>query len=205
MGNTQVQQMWFDVTATHPWKTVTIAMTRDTHQGVGSHAVLHNFDIIWHCMSWNVKRHNEVSGKLIRLLTTLNSPRHCREGCKAHFGGHQASQRLKLSFQVCQRDGRLVTFLLNKCLQCSCDELILVFWKQTLHRNLWSVSVRYKVHTARYRRHYTHFLCHSMKKATVWNVCIKSFYNFSKWFLPWRLLEEPHMDRLNLMETEVHG
>ena len=42
MGNTQPQQMWFDVT----WKMVTIAMTRDTHQGVDSHAVLHNFDII---------------------------------------------------------------------------------------------------------------------------------------------------------------
>lgn len=95
-------------------------------------------------MSWNAKRHNEVSGKLIRLLTALNSPSQCGEGCEAHFGGHQASQRLKLSFQFCQRDGRLVTLPLNKCLQCFCDELVLVFCKQTLHRNLWSASGRYQ-------------------------------------------------------------
>ena len=142
MGNTKPQHMWFDVTVPHPWKMVTTATARDTHQGVDAHAVLYNFDIIWHCMSWNVKRHNEVGGKLIRLLTTMNSPRQCGEGCKANFGGHQASQRLKLSFQVHQRDGRLVTLLLNKCLQCCCNELIFVFCKQTLNRNLWSVSGR---------------------------------------------------------------
>ena len=220
-------------------------------------------------MSWNVKWHNEVRGKLIRLLTTLNSPRHRGEGCKAHFGSHQTSQRLKLCFQVCQRDGRLVTLLLNKCLQCPCDELLLVFRKQTLQRNLWSVNARYQVHTSCYRQHYTacyrqhytacyrqhytacyrqhytacyrqhytacyrqhytacyrqhytacyrqhytacyrqqytHILCHRMKKATVWNVCIKSFYNFSKRFLRWRLLEEAQMIGLSLMETNVHS
>jgi hypothetical protein len=43
-----------------------------------------------------------------------------------------------------------------------------------------------------------------MKKATVWNVCIKSFYNFSKRSLPRRLLEEPQMMWFNLMETDVH-
>lgn len=156
-------------------------------------------------MSWNVKWHNEVSRKLTRLLKTMNSPRHCGEGCKAHFGGHQASQRLKLSFQVCQRDGRLVTLLMNKCLQCCCDELLLVFCKQTLQRNLWTVSGRNQVHTTCYRQHYTHILCHRMKKTTVWNVCIESFYNFGKWFLPWRLLKEPQMIGLNLMETDVHS
>jgi hypothetical protein len=45
MGNMQLEQMWFDVTAPNPRKMVTIAMTCDAHQGVDSHAVLHNFDI----------------------------------------------------------------------------------------------------------------------------------------------------------------
>jgi hypothetical protein len=90
-------------------------------------------------------------------------------------------------------------------LQCCCDKLLLVFCKQTLHRNIWLVSGRYQMHTTCYRQYNTHFLSHRMKKATVWNVCVQSFYSFSKWYLCWRLLQKPQMLWLHLTETDVHS